>query len=90
MGPMAMCINTRNISHGRGFKAKLQGPKIGFGARIGSGAILLPGVTIGENAVIGAGAIVDGKVEDRAIFFSKTLLAQYQGKVEDREVLNHD
>jgi UDP-2-acetamido-3-amino-2,3-dideoxy-glucuronate N-acetyltransferase len=28
------------------------------GARIGAGAVILPGVTIGENAMIGAGAVV--------------------------------
>jgi UDP-2-acetamido-3-amino-2,3-dideoxy-glucuronate N-acetyltransferase len=87
MGPMAMCINTRKISHGRGFKARLQGPKIGYGARIGSGAILMPGVQIGKNAVVGAGAVIDGKVGDREVYFSKQLLAQLMGDVEQREVL---
>jgi maltose O-acetyltransferase len=32
--------------------------KIGDGAWICAGAILLPGVTVGENAVVGAGAVV--------------------------------
>ncbi len=35
-----------------------QGPIVKKGARIGAGAIVMPGVTIGENAVIGAGALV--------------------------------
>lgn len=33
------------------------------GARIGAGAIILPGLTIGEGAVIGAGAVVTKSVE---------------------------
>lgn len=37
---------------------KLIGPKIGRGAVIGSGAIILPKVTIGEKAVVAAGAVV--------------------------------
>lgn len=32
--------------------------RIGRGAFIGTGAIILPGVDIGENAVVGAGAVV--------------------------------
>jgi UDP-2-acetamido-3-amino-2,3-dideoxy-glucuronate N-acetyltransferase len=32
------------------------------GARIGAGAILLPGITIGENAIIGAGSVVTRSV----------------------------
>ena len=87
MVPMAMCINTKNISHGRGYKPKIQGPIIGFGARIGSGAILLPGTEIGQNAVIGAGAIVNGKIPDRMVFFSRKMMAEYQGEVDPREIL---
>jgi acetyltransferase-like isoleucine patch superfamily enzyme len=32
--------------------------QVGYGASIGAGAIILPGVTIGEFALVGAGAIV--------------------------------
>ena len=87
MGPMAMCINTKNVSHGRGYKPKLQGPIIGYGARIGSGAILLPGVEIGPNAVIGAGAIVNGKIPENKIYYSKQMVAQLQGEIPPREIL---
>lgn len=34
------------------------GPKIGARARVGGGALLLPGVRIGEDAVVGAGSVV--------------------------------
>lgn len=48
-------------------KARLQGPRLMPGAKIGANATLLPGVTIGRNALVGAGAVVlrdvpDGKV----------------------------
>jgi len=32
--------------------------RVGDGAAIGSGAVILGGVTIGENALVGAGAVV--------------------------------
>lgn len=57
-GPKAMCINTYHISHGREFKPKLKGPKIGFGCRIGAGAVLMPGVTLGREVEIGANSTV--------------------------------
>jgi len=40
------------------------GPKIGARARVGGGALLLPGVLIGEDAVVGAGAVVTHNVPD--------------------------
>jgi acetyltransferase-like isoleucine patch superfamily enzyme len=44
-----------------------KGPTIRRGARIGGGAILLPGVEIGEEAFVGAGAIVTKDVEPRML-----------------------
>src|SRR6187200_66404 len=41
----------------------IKGPTIRRGARIGGGAILLPGVEIGEDAFVGAGAVVTKDVE---------------------------
>lgn len=38
------------------------GPKIGARARVGGGALLLPGVLVGEDAVVGAGAVVTHNV----------------------------
>jgi len=45
----------------------IKGPTIRRGARIGGGAILLPGVQIGEEAFVGAGAVVTKDVEPRMI-----------------------
>jgi acetyltransferase-like isoleucine patch superfamily enzyme len=45
----------------------IKGPTIRRGARIGGGAILLPGVEIGAEAFVGAGAVVTKDVEARMI-----------------------
>ena len=84
-GPMAMCINTRNISHGRNYEAILEGPHIKFGCRIGSGAIIMPGVTIGENVSIGAGAVVTRSIPDGEIWLG--VPARFRGKTPKRELL---
>ena len=40
---------------------------IGYGAAVGGGAVLLPGVKIGRMALVGAGAVVTRDVPDRGI-----------------------
>jgi acetyltransferase-like isoleucine patch superfamily enzyme len=45
----------------------IKGPTIRRGARIGGGAILLPGVEIGEEAFVGAGAVVTKNVPPRML-----------------------
>jgi acetyltransferase-like isoleucine patch superfamily enzyme len=45
----------------------IEGPTIRRGARVGGGAILLPGVEIGEEAFVGAGAVVTKDVEPRML-----------------------
>src|ERR687891_1617725 len=44
-----------------------KGPTIRRGARVGGGAILLPGVEIGEEAFVGAGAVVTKDVPARKL-----------------------
>jgi acetyltransferase-like isoleucine patch superfamily enzyme len=44
-----------------------KGPTIRRGARVGGGAILLPGVEIGEEAFVGAGALVTKDVPARKL-----------------------
>lgn len=58
---IAPCVVTTNDNYmGRTEKRKalVRGPVIRRGARVGGGAILLPGIEIGEEAFIGAGAVV--------------------------------
>lgn len=45
----------------------IKGPTIRRGARIGGGAILLPGIEIGAEAFVGAGAVVTKNVEPRKL-----------------------
>ena len=44
-----------------------KGPTIRRGARVGGGAVLLPGIEVGEEAFVGAGAVVIGDVPPRAV-----------------------
>src|SRR5436305_9620801 len=45
----------------------VKGPTIRRGARIGGGAVLLPGIEVGEDAFVGAGAVVTKNVEPRML-----------------------
>ena len=45
----------------------MRGPTIRRGARVGGGAVLLPGIEVGEEALVGAGAVVLRDVPPRAV-----------------------
>jgi acetyltransferase-like isoleucine patch superfamily enzyme len=47
--------------------AQMRGPTVRRGARVGGGAVLLPGIEIGEEAFVGAGAVVLHDVPARAV-----------------------
>jgi acetyltransferase-like isoleucine patch superfamily enzyme len=67
---IAPCVVTTNDNFmGRTEKRKalMKGPTIRRGARVGGGAILLPGVEIGEEAFVGAGAVVTKDVPARKV-----------------------
>jgi len=67
---VAPCVVTTNDNFmGRTERrhALRKGPTIRRGARIGGGAVLLPGIEVGEEAFIGAGAVVLGDVPARAL-----------------------
>jgi acetyltransferase-like isoleucine patch superfamily enzyme len=69
---VAPCVVTTNDNFmGRTERRKglMKGPTIRRGARIGGGAILLPGIEIGEEAFVGAGAVVTKDVEARTIVY---------------------
>jgi acetyltransferase-like isoleucine patch superfamily enzyme len=54
IGPRVVTTNDKYMFYG----AKLMGPTIKRGARIGANATILPGVVIGEGAIVGSGAVV--------------------------------
>jgi acetyltransferase-like isoleucine patch superfamily enzyme len=62
IGPRVVTTNDKYMYYG----AKLVGPTIKKGAKIGANATLLPGVVIGEGAVVGSGAVVTRDVPARA------------------------
>jgi acetyltransferase-like isoleucine patch superfamily enzyme len=67
---IAPCVITTNDNFmGRTEKrhALRRGPTIRRGARVGGGAVLLPGIEIGEEAFVGAGAVVLADVPPRAV-----------------------
>jgi acetyltransferase-like isoleucine patch superfamily enzyme len=62
-----------------------KGPTIRRGARIGGGAVLLPGIEIGEEAFVGAGAVVTRDVAPRALVVGSP--ARVLRQVPDDELL---
>jgi len=67
---IAPCVITTNDNFmGRTEKRLelMRGPTIRRGARVGGGAVLLPGIEIGEEAFVGAGAVVIRDVDPRTV-----------------------
>jgi len=67
---VAPCVVTTNDNFmGRTERRRelIKGPTIRRGARIGGGAIILPGIEIGEEAFVGAGAVVTKDVARRKL-----------------------
>ncbi len=64
---------------------QVRGPTIRRGARIGGGAVLLPGIEIGAEAFVGAGAVVIKDVPPRALVVGNP--ARQIREVPDEELL---
>jgi len=58
IAPMVCMSNDNYLGRTEERFKHMKGPHIKRGARIGSNAVLLPGVIIGEEAVVGAGSVV--------------------------------
>lgn len=85
---VAPCVVTTNDNlMGRTERrhALRRGPTIRRGARIGGGAVLLPGIEIGEEAFVGAGAVVLADVPPRAVVVGNP--ARWIRDVPDDELL---
>jgi len=66
IGPAVVMTNAM-YPRSRSVKEKLTGAIIEKGAKIGAGAVLLPGVRIGRNALVGSGAVVTRDVEENGV-----------------------
>jgi acetyltransferase-like isoleucine patch superfamily enzyme len=85
---IAPCVITTNDNFmGRTEKrrALVKGPTIRRGARVGGGAVLLPGIEIGAEAFVGAGAVVIRDVPPRAVVVGNP--ARQIREVPDEELL---
>jgi acetyltransferase-like isoleucine patch superfamily enzyme len=67
IAPRVITTNDNFMGRTEGRHEVMRGPTIRRGARIGGGAVLLPGVEIGEEAFVGAGAVVLNDVPARAV-----------------------
>ena len=83
-------ITTNDNYMGRTEKrfASLRGPTVRRGARVGGGAVLLPGIEVGEEAFVGAGAVVTRDVPPRAVVVGNP--ARQIREVPDEELLGSD
>jgi acetyltransferase-like isoleucine patch superfamily enzyme len=85
---IAPCVITTNDNFmGRTERrhALRKGPTVRRGARVGGGAVLLPGIEVGEEAFVGAGALVLRDVPARAVVVGSP--ARQIREVPDEELL---
>jgi UDP-2-acetamido-3-amino-2,3-dideoxy-glucuronate N-acetyltransferase len=86
LGPRVVTMNDKKMTYRRkGLTFDRKAPTVLRGARVGGGAVLLPGVTVGRNAFVGAGSVVTKDVPDRAIVFGNP--ATIIGEVPEDELL---
>jgi UDP-2-acetamido-3-amino-2,3-dideoxy-glucuronate N-acetyltransferase len=69
IAPGFIGANTQRIVHGRNLPKVTKGCRIKFGARIGIGVLVMPGIIIGREALIGAGSLVTKDVPDFGIAY---------------------
>ena len=87
---IAPCVQTTNDNFmGRTERRHelVRGPTIRRGARVGGGAVLLPGVEVGEEAFVGAGAVVTKDVPPRMLVVGNP--ARVLREVPDEELLDN-
>jgi acetyltransferase-like isoleucine patch superfamily enzyme len=85
VAPGVVTTNDNAMGRGDARLERMRGATIRRGARIGGGAVLLPGIEIGEDAFVGAGAVVLRNVPARAVVVGNP--ARQIREVPDEELL---
>ncbi|MEW5961160.1 MAG: acyltransferase, partial [Chloroflexota bacterium] len=88
IAPMVATTNDNFMGRTRERFKHIKGPTIKKGARVGGGAILLPGITIAEEAFIAAGSLVTKDTEPAMVY--KGLPAKPASPVPPAEILTAD
>jgi acetyltransferase-like isoleucine patch superfamily enzyme len=84
LGPGVLTTNDNAMGrHPRG--ERLQGPALRRACRVGSGAVLLPGIEIGEEAFVAAGSLVTRAVAAREVVMG--VPARVVRRVPDEDLL---
>lgn len=63
IGPNVTILNDKYMN------GNITPAKIGNGAKIGGGSVILPGISVGENALIGAGSVVTKDVKPGKVVY---------------------
>jgi acetyltransferase-like isoleucine patch superfamily enzyme len=69
IAPRVVTTNDNFMGRTEQRKELMKGPTIRRGARVGGGAVLLPGIEVGEEAFVGAGAVVTKDVPPKTIVY---------------------
>ena len=85
IAPCVMTTNDNFMGRTETRHELVKGPTIRRGARIGGGAVLLPGIEVGEEAFVGAAAVVLKDVPARAVMVGNP--ARQIREVPDEELL---
>ena len=86
IAPYVVTANDNFMGRTEKRHALRRGPTIRRGARVGAGAVVLPGIEIGEDAFVGAGAVVNRNVPSRALVVGNP--ARHIRDVADEELLD--
>lgn len=85
IGPNFITVDTKKISHLRGYTPQSEPPYIEYGARIGGGVLVLPGVRVGRNSMIYAGSLLTKSTEPFGKYKGRPAIKI--GEVSTREII---